>query len=82
MSACCSVCNRYPCPGCLGAAYDAVDRLKERVATLEAALRSAALVLDTAAANVADQTRAEPVDPISYAILTHERDACLALLPA
>jgi predicted HAD superfamily Cof-like phosphohydrolase len=28
MSLCCSVRNHYPCPGCLGAAYDEIDRLK------------------------------------------------------
>lgn len=28
MSALCTVCNRYPCPGCLGAAQDEVSRLR------------------------------------------------------
>lgn len=35
MSTCCSVCNSYPCPGCLGAARDEIDRLKARVKELE-----------------------------------------------
>lgn len=37
MSSCCSVCNRYPCPGCLGAALDEIVRLKARVTELESA---------------------------------------------
>jgi hypothetical protein len=35
MSACCSVCNNYPCPGCLGAAYAEIDRLKKQVENLD-----------------------------------------------
>lgn len=55
MSSCCSVCNRYPCPGCLGAALDEIGRLRARVAELEAQLNtpelhdfSAAVVLEAA----------------------------------
>jgi len=41
MSSCCSVCNRYPCPGCLGAAWVEVARLSERVKALESDLHAA-----------------------------------------
>jgi hypothetical protein len=40
MSTLCSVCNHYPCPGCLGAANDEIDRLRARVKELEAQLKA------------------------------------------
>jgi hypothetical protein len=34
MSTLCTVCNHYPCPGCLGAAHDEIGRLKAEIVSL------------------------------------------------
>ena len=60
------------CPGCVE------ESLLSRVEELGIALREAASVLDTAAANAADQTSPVPRDPIAYAILCAARDRALA----
>jgi hypothetical protein len=41
MSTLCSVCNQYACPGCLGAAQDEIERLREHVADLKEKLTNA-----------------------------------------
>lgn len=43
-------------------------------------LAEAACLLDSAAANAANQTKAIPEDPLAYAVLTLARDRALAVL--
>ena len=38
MSTLCTVCNQYPCPGCLGAAQDEIGRLRRLLVEFEARL--------------------------------------------